>query len=65
MHSGIYNGSGGKERILEILQKNYDVIYVDDDGELVLKAKNIVSKAILVKQPYNKNYWHKLETIKC
>lgn len=35
MHSGIYNGSGEKERILEILQKNYDVIYVDDDGELV------------------------------
>lgn len=65
MHCGIYNGSGEKERILEKLQKNYDVIYVDDDGELVSIAKNIVAKAILVKQPYNKKYWNKLQTIEC
>ena len=65
MHCGIYNGSGEKERILENLQKNYDVIYVDDDGELVLNAEKIVTKAILVKQQYNKNYWSKLETIEC
>ncbi len=63
MHCGIYNGSGEKEKILENLQKKYDVIYVDDDGELVLNAKNIVTKAILVRQEYNKEYWNKLDTI--
>ena len=65
MHCGIYNGSGEKEQILENLQKNYDVIYVDDDGELISTAKNIVTKAILVKQQYNKKYWNKSETTEC
>ena len=65
MHCGIYNGSGEKEKILENLQKKYDVIYIDDDSELVLNAKNIVTKAILLKQQYNKEYWNELETIDC
>ena len=35
------------EKILEKLQKNYDVTYVDDDGELVSTAKKLWQKHFL------------------
>lgn len=63
IHSGVYNASGDKEKILAEFQKDFDVIYVDDDAQLICNASKIVSEAYLVKQPYNKNAWKKLKTI--
>ena len=63
LHCNVYNGSGEKEKILKMLQDKFDVIYLDDDAGLIKNAKDIVTKAILVKQLYNKNYWDKFETI--
>lgn len=60
---GVYNASGDKERILAELQKTYDVVYVDDDVQLVRNAADIVTEAYLVKQPYNKEAWEELRTL--
>lgn len=61
--AGVYNASGKKEKYLEELQKKYDVIYVDDDAQLIENASSIVSEAYLVKQPYNKRFWKILKTL--
>lgn len=52
IHAGVYNASGDKEKILAELQKSYDVVYIDDDAQLIRNASEIVSEAYLVKQPY-------------
>ena len=63
IYAGVYNASGDKEKILAELQEICDVIYVDDDAQLVRNASEIVSGAYLVKQPYNKDAWDELPTI--
>ena len=63
IYAGVYNASGDKEKILAELQKTYDVIYIDDDAQLIRNASEIVSEAYLVKQPYNKGAWDELKTI--
>ena len=63
LHCGVYNGSGEKEKILKQLQEKYNIIYFDDDAGLIKNAKDIVAKAILIKQIYNKDSWDKFETI--
>ena len=63
IRAGVYNASGEKEKILAELQKSYDVVYVDDDEQLIRNASQIVSEALLVKQPYNRNAWEDLKTI--
>ncbi len=63
LHCGIYNGSGEKEKFLAGFQKGFDVIYIDDDVQLVKNAMSLVTDAFLVKQPYNKNFWSKLKTL--
>ena len=63
IHAGVYNASGDKEKILAELQKSYDVVYIDDDAQLIRNASEIVSEAYLVKQPYNHDAWDELPTI--
>ena len=63
LHCGVYNGSGEKEKILKQLQEKYNIIYLDDDALLIKNAKDIATKAILVKQSYNKDAWDNFETI--
>ena len=63
MFCGVYNASGDKERILGELQRDHDVTYVDDDADLVRAAASIVTEALLVKQPYNKESWTTLKTL--
>ena len=63
IHAGIYNASGDKEKILAKLQESCDVIYVDDDVQLIRNASKHVTKAYLVKQPYNKDVWNEFNVI--
>lgn len=63
LHCGIYNGSGQKEKTLKELQEKYNVIFLDDDAKLIQNAKELVTKVILIKQVYNKDFWDKFETI--
>ena len=63
IHYGVYNGSGDKEKILAELQEQFNVVYIDDDAQLVKNSESIVTKAVLVKQPYNRSAWNELETI--
>ena len=63
LHCGIYNGSGDKEKVLANLQKDFDVIYIDDDVQLIKNARALVSDTFLVKQPYNKEFWSELKTL--
>ena len=63
IHAGVYNASGDKEKILAELQKSYDVVYIDDDAQLIRNASEIVTEAYLVKQSYNQDAWGELKTI--
>lgn len=60
---GFYNGSGRKEEKLAELQKQYEVVYVDDDKRLIQKAQEIVTESILVKHSYSKDAWKNCKTI--